>query len=244
MRTSTLRSALWWVSLLSLVFLASCDEDDDPAGPSSSPELTPSTRCNPDCPSSQRCVLSAGAPTCLAPNCGNRVCASSAVCQDGTCVFPERTCSPACGTGEVCVYGNCITAWTPSNVCMPLLQCRSLCGTDTSCLSACDRSQSTECGQCRSQITSCESQRGCGTANAVDCCPTEYCACFPGVDSCSDTPCDACIAQNPEGGAGLIACIEDSPICNTCLQPFFDCVDRTGSEDACQEEFCACATCD
>ena len=243
-RTSSLAALAFLSALLVLAALTlpSCAEDD--AGQDDNlPTLPVVSGCTPRCGSDQLCVREQGESVCRTKNCGESVCAAAAVCEAGACVFPERTCDPACAAGQTCVYGNCITSWTPTNVCDPLLECRRACGTDTRCLAACDRSQSTACSSCRSTITRCEGRQSPAcTANAIDCCVAEYCSCFPGSDECSGRPCDGCWNRYQDDQAGLERCVQQNALCADCLSPYFDCLDGGGTEASCQSLLCNCLT--
>lgn len=224
---------------LAIAQVAGCADDDDLTG---GPTLPPSTDC-PPCPAGRTCVLQDGVSLCLAPNCGDAVCAEGAACVDGQCQFVDRVCNPECDSGQICVYGNCITEYSTTNVCDPWQECERRCvrptgGVDAVCLAACETSRSGTCLGCLDQLQTCESRENC-VGSATDCCPERFCACFPENPGCSDTPCDICYRESDDS-ATFQACINDTPACSSCLQPFSTCRDAGGSTADCIDELCLC----
>lgn len=184
--------------------------------------------CFPLCPANFVCAAgNDGSSVCL-PRCGNTVCTESQSCENNVCVGGA---SVTCGPGEHAVSNVCVPNYTTSNVCDPWRECRSECGTNLTCLQACESDRSSSCATCASTLSSCESRNNCTSGAYVEnCCFDAFCDCYPSHPNCGNVPpCDECDEECGNDAACLNRCIQGEPACAECLGPYFECRDSGGA---------------
>ncbi len=209
---------------LAALFFAACGDD----------------QCSRVCAPGQACVVSGGQELCLEANCGGLACAPEQTCQDNVCV--SDTCSD-CSSAQHCVSGICVQNYTSSNVCTPLSECRTGCGTNAACLAACEDDQSNTCTQCLATQAQCMSRESCDPAGpGTGCCVDQYCACFPSASGCGEvadcTDCQVACGDDVEGCFN--DCRASDLACNLCLEPLDDCLADGGGAAGCSEFLCDC----